>query len=62
MYELSLLLWDIFCIKKIWFNSFIQKIQEVQHANLTAVEKSNQSSYHVNSCAENLTESEAVMK
>ena len=27
--ELNMIIWDIFCIRKVWSDSFIQKIQEV---------------------------------
>ena len=62
MHELSSSLWDIFCTEEVWLNSSVQKTQEVQHADSTAAEKSSQSSHHVNSCAENLTEFKTAVK
>ena len=38
MYELNSLLQSIFCIRKVQFNLFIQKIQEVQHADSAAAD------------------------
>ena len=62
MHELNLLLQNILCIKKVWFNSSVQKIQEVQHADSAAAEKSSQSSHYINLCVEDLTESETAVK
>ena len=62
MYELNLFLWDIFCIRKVQLNLFVQKIQKIQHADSIAAEKSSQSSYYINSCAENLIELKIAVK
>ena len=57
-----MLLWSIFCVEKVWFDSFIQKIQEIQYASLTAARKSDQSFHHVNLNVENLIEFKAAIK
>ena len=62
IYELNLLLQSIFCIRKIQLNLSVQKIQEVQHADSAAAEKSSQSFHYINSYTENLTELEAAVK
>ena len=62
MHELNLSLQNIFCIRKVQFNSSVQKIQKIQHADSIAVEKSNQNSHHVNLCTENLIEFKTAMK
>ena len=41
IYELNLSLQNIFCTKKIWFNSSVQKIQKVQHADSAAAKEFN---------------------
>ena len=62
MYELSLLLWSIFCAEEVWSDSSVQKIQEVQHASLIAVKKSDQNSHYISSSIENLTEFKTAVK
>ena len=62
MYELNSLLWSIFCAEEVWFDSFVQKIQKIQHASLAAVKKSDQSSHYISLSIENLIEFKAAMK
>ena len=62
MLELNMMIWDIFCIRKIWSNSFVQKIQKIQHASLTAIKKFSQNFYFINLNVENLIELKATIK
>jgi len=62
MSELSLLIWDIFCIRKIWFDLSVQKIQKIQYASSAAAEKSCQDFYYINMSAESLIKLKVIIK
>ena len=62
IYELSLLLQSIFYAEKVWSDSFVQKVQEIQYASSAAIKKFNQSFYLVSSDIENLIKLKAAVK
>ena len=62
LFELSTAIWDIFCIKKVQSDSFVQKIQKIQHASSAAIKKSDQNSHYISSDIEDLIEFKAVIK